>query len=91
MRCNMRYYKLIEDGYFLGVGIGDIGAEITKEEHDRLLEVILNHPYVEENYGYRLREDLTWELIEPYIAEDEEATEADYQNSLESLGVVFDV
>ena len=86
----MRYYKLIEDGYFLGVGIGDVGIEITKEEHDRLIEVILNHPEVEENCGYRLRADLTWELIEYAPEENEEATEEDYRNSLESLGVDFD-
>lgn len=82
----VRYYKLIENGYFLGVGIGNIGTEITKEEHDQLLEVIKNHPTGEANCGYSLREDLTWEKCEmPHV--EEEATETDYQTALESLGV----
>lgn len=83
-----RYYKLIENGYFLGVGIGNVGIEITKEEHDSLLEIILNHPEVEVGYGYCLKEDLTWERTEP-IPVEEEATETDYQDALESLGVNF--
>jgi hypothetical protein len=84
----MRYYKIIENGYFLGVGSGIGGTEITKEEHDRLLEVIMNHPEAKENCGYCLREDLTWELCEFPVIEDE-ATAEDYQQSLESLGVDF--
>ena len=82
----MRYYKLIENGYFLGVGVGTGGIEITEEEYNSLLEIILNHPEVPEGYGYCLKEDLTWELIPPLPAK-EEAQEADYQNALESLGV----
>ena len=67
----MRYYKLIENGYFLGVGIGNGGVEITKEEHDSLLKIILNHPEVEVGYGYSLKEDLTWERSEiPPIEDD---------------------
>lgn len=83
-----RYYKLIENGYFLGVGIGNVGIEITKEEHDSLLAIILNHPKAEAGCGYSLREDLTWERNEP-IPTEEEATETDYQTALESLGVNF--
>ena len=82
----MRYYKLIENGYFLGVGIGNGGTEITKEEHDQLLEVIKNHPVGEGNCGYCLKADLTWEKCEMLPVE-EVATEEDYQTALESLGV----
>lgn len=67
----VRYYKLIENGYFLGVGIGIGGTEITKEEHDQLLEVIKNHPVDEANCGYSLREDLTWERCEMPPIEEE--------------------
>jgi hypothetical protein len=73
----MRYYKLIENGYFLGVGTGDVGIEITEEEYNSLLEIILNHPKPEQGCSYSLREDLTWERNEP-IPVEEEATEADY-------------
>lgn len=68
-----RYYKLIENGYFLGVGIGNVGIEITKEEYDNLLAIIRNHPKPEPGYGYSLREDLTWERSE-LIPVEEEAT-----------------
>lgn len=60
----MRYYKIIENGYCLGVGVGTGGIEITKEEHDALLKVILNHPKAEAGCGYALRADLTWEKCE---------------------------
>lgn len=73
----MRYYKLVENGYFLGVGIGNVGTEITKEEHDRLLEVIQNHPTGEANCSYSLRDDLTWERCEMPPVEEE----VDSQNS----------
>lgn len=82
----MRYYKLIENGYCLGVGIGDVGIEITEEEYKSLLDIILNHPEVPEGCGYCLKEDLTWELCElPPIVE--EAEEADYMAALERFGV----
>ena len=73
----MRYYKLIEDGHLIAIGTGAGGIEITKEEYSSLLEHIRNCPSAEEGYGYRLKEDLTWELYELPIVTEEE-TEATY-------------
>lgn len=65
----MRYYKLIEDGYLLGIGTGAGGVEITKEEYDEILSLVQNKPAADTGYDYRLKEDLTWELIEVPIIE----------------------
>ena len=68
----MRYYKIIEDGYLTAIGTGNGGIEITEEEYNSLLEHIRNCPTAEEGYGYRLKEDLTWELYELPIIDDSE-------------------
>ena len=76
----MRYYKITESGYVVEVGIGFDGVEISKTEYDKLFSAIIAPPQAKEGYGYRLREDLTWEeyqlpIIDPVEEEisDEEA------------------
>lgn len=71
----MLYFKHydMEVGLYLqtldGVGTGNI----TKSEYNEILSVIRNRPAAPDGYGYRLREDLTWELYElPAIEEAEE-------------------
>lgn len=88
----MRYYKIIEDGYVLSIGTGSGGSEITKEEYDNLLSVIRSAPIAESGYQYRLKADLTWELVElpPEPEYDPEATEVDYLEALAELGVTLD-
>lgn len=89
----MYYYCSIKDGYILSVGLisaydpNDNGY-ISEERYAELMEVFQNKPKAPDGYGYRLKEDLTWELYElsPEEAEDE-ATEADYQNALREMGV----
>lgn len=85
----IRYNKQIEDGYLTAIGTGAGGEEITKEEYDEILSVIRSCPADEAGYMYRLRADLTWELTQaPMIEEDDaEATEEDYIAALEELGV----
>jgi hypothetical protein len=84
----MRYYKNIEDTYILAIGTGVGGEEITQEEYENILSVIRNRPVAETGYAYRLRTDLTWELVEaPVVEDDAEATEADYLEALAELGV----
>jgi hypothetical protein len=60
----MRYYKVIEDGYIVAIGTGADGEEITKEEYDEIMSIIRNKPTAESGYDYKLKEDLTWELVE---------------------------
>jgi len=84
----MRYYKNIEDTYILAIGTGAGGEEITQEEYENILSVIRNRPTAETGYAYRLRTDLTWELAEAPVTEDDvEATEADYLSALAELAV----
>jgi hypothetical protein len=67
----MRYYKLIYNGYIQRIGVGDGGIEITQEEYKNLFNLIQTKPIAESGYGYRLKEDLTWELFElPVIPEE---------------------
>jgi hypothetical protein len=82
---------MIENGYIVLIGTNCGGTEITKHEYDEIMEVIRNKPAVAEGFDYKLTENLEWELFEvPVIEEEESATETDYENALESLGVVFD-
>lgn len=62
--CAMRYYKVIEDGYIVAIATGADGEEIAKEEYDEIMSIIRNKPTAESGYDYKLKEDLTWELVE---------------------------
>lgn len=85
----MRYYKQIENGYLLFVGTGPGGEEIAAEEYENILTIIHSRPTAEAGYGYRLKTDLTWELVElPPVEEiEEEATIEDYAAALRDMGV----
>lgn len=58
-----RYYKNFDGGYISAIGTGVGGEEITKEEYENILSVIRNRPTPEAGYDYRLKTDLTWELV----------------------------
>lgn len=85
----MRYYKQIENDYLLSIGTGPGGEEITAEEYAQILDTIRSRPTAEAGYGYRLKTDLTWELVElPPVEEiEEEATIEDYAAALRDMGV----
>lgn len=53
-------YKIIEDGYIVGIGENIGGEEITEEEYEEIMNVI-NNKQRQEGKGYKLKEDLTWE------------------------------
>ena len=72
------YYKIIEGEYItaIGTGIGDV--EITQEEYENILSIIRNRPTPEAGYTYKLRTDLTWELVEaPVEPVDDEISDAE--------------
>ena len=70
----MSFYKVVENGYILGIGQGNGATEITEEEYNEILSIV-NNKETEEGHSYRLKEDLTWEETE--VEEDEvEDTEA---------------
>lgn len=74
----MRYYKITDNAYFVGIGTGGGGEEITESEYAEILAVIRDKPTVRDGYDYRLKTDLTWEEyelppVEPEPLTDEEA------------------
>lgn len=85
----MKYYKTLNDGYLVSVGTGSGGTEITESEYNDLLSIIHNRPTPSTGFDYKLKADtLEWELVElPPIEEDDEATESDYIEALQDLGV----
>lgn len=65
-----KYYKNIENGYITAISTGSGGVEITQEEYDEILRMIQSRPIPEAGYDYKLRTDLTWELVERPVDED---------------------
>lgn len=85
----MGYYKTIIDGYLISIGTSGTEA-ITEQEYNDLYSIIASKPIAPSGYKYRLKADtLDWELVElPEPSEPEdEATETDYIDSLNTLGV----
>lgn len=69
----------IVDGVIVAVGNGDFsgGVEITKERHAEIINAISSAPTAPDGYGYRLKTDLSWELYElPVVEEQLTAEEA---------------
>lgn len=86
----MEYIKITIDGCILGVAQVTSGGNISKETFDNITAIIHDMPTAPEGYYYQLKESLEWELCE-MPREEETATDTDYQNALESLGVNFNV
>lgn len=60
----MKYFKNIENGYIVSVSTMQGQTEITKKEYDEILETIKTMPIAESGFGYRLKNNLTWEVFE---------------------------
>ena len=84
----MTNYKVIRDGYIVCIN-HDFGTEITEAEYAAIVSVVNNKPSAEIGYDYRLKVDLTWELVElpPVPEDDEEITLEDALAKLRELGV----
>lgn len=69
---NMRYYKMIENGYITAIGTGGGGTEITETKYDEIMTAIRNKPARAGSVDHRLKENLTWEQYErdPEIPDD---------------------
>lgn len=68
----MRYYKIIDGGYILGIGTGLDGEEITEQEYADIYAVIQSRPEPPDGYDYRLKENMEWELVEMPVFEEAE-------------------
>ena len=69
------YYKNVVDGYITSIGTGAGQTEITKDEYEYILTAIQSRPTPEPGFDYRLREDMSWELVECPIDDDPELSE----------------
>lgn len=86
----MEYKKIIVDGYILGLAEVEQNGNISKEEYDRITEIIRNKPIAESGFDYRLRADsIEWELVEVPAEEEqtEEATIEDFEEAIGRFGV----
>lgn len=75
----MKYYKNIEGEFITSISTGNAGhTEITQEEYENILSIIRDRPTPEAGYTYKLRTDLTWELVEaPVEPVDDEISDAE--------------
>lgn len=87
----MFYQKNVENGYIHSVveGVNEENSNINEAEYLQIIELIQNTPDAPDGFYYRLKENFEWELNKFPIIKNIEATEEDYQKSLESLGVDF--
>lgn len=79
----MRYYKNIDNGYILAIGVGGGGTEITEAEYNTIMAVIQQKPKWENDVDYHLKTDLTWESYERIL--EESSDEIDAEEALEIL------
>ena len=90
----MEFFKNVNEGYIDSVSTGNGQTKITKQEYDAIIEIAHNAPKAPEGFQYKLRNnDMGWELVEvppAPVPSDEDATEQDYQNALNQMGVSFD-
>ena len=74
----MKYFKNVEDHFLVSVSTGAGMEEITQEEYRHILSVVRSSPEAGEGFTYRLKTDLTWELVElPPEDDDPELSDAD--------------
>ena len=66
----MKYFKNIENGYIVSISTQHGQTEITQEEYENILQVIKSIPQAPQRYEYRLKEDLSLELIKVEIVEE---------------------
>ena len=60
----MKYFRNIQDDYITALSTGSGGEEITQEEYEHILSLVRSCPKADTGYQYRLKTDLTWELVE---------------------------
>ena len=80
------YYKTVENGYIMNVVKSDRplqATEITAGEYSMIMDLVHNIPSAPDGHGYKLKNNLTWELYElPPIPEDDEISD------LEALNII---
>lgn len=54
-----RYYKVVENGKIVSVGVGVGGTEVTRLEYEDILAAFRALPKTNDDWVYSLNEDLT--------------------------------
>lgn len=88
-----RFYKNIDSNYIASISVNWGSVEITEQEYNEILSIVRNSPSAPDGFTYKLRADtLEWELVElpEPLDTDDEATESDYIDALQDLGVSLD-
>ena len=71
LMANVKNYTI--ETYIISVSTAQGQIEITAGEYDKIISVIRNAPQTPKGFGYRLKDDLTWELyLLPIVEENEE-------------------
>lgn len=60
----MKYFKNIFNSYIVSVSTMQGQTEISQEEYNTILKTIKAIPQAPQGFEYRLKEDLTWDLVE---------------------------
>lgn len=83
----MRYYKITENGYILGIGTGAGSTEITQGEYDAIMSAIQSRPTDTDTTGYKLTTALTWESYTKELIDEgaEEVSESEIAEALEGI------
>lgn len=76
----MNYYVNTSGEYITSITTGAGETEITENKYNQILQTIRNCPTAPDGFVYKLRTDLTWELVkippEPYVPSTEDKAEA---------------
>lgn len=59
----MKYFKNIFNGYIVSVSTQQGQTEISQEEYNIVLARIKSMPKAPQGFEYRLKANLTWELV----------------------------
>lgn len=91
----MNYFKVLESDYIVGTGTteNDIPNSISESDYNNIRSLFINRPTAQDGFTYKLKADtLEWELVElpEPIETDDDATESDYIDALQDLGVTLD-
>lgn len=71
----MQHKTIIIDGYIRGVCMTTGEGNISQAQYDTITELFHNKPTAPDGFDYRLKADLTWELVElPPMPIDDELT-----------------
>lgn len=70
----MRYYKIVNDGCIVAIGMGNGGEQITETEYTELQNFISNRPITKEK-GYHLTVNLEWVEYDIPLVETEPTNE----------------